>query len=295
MKKEYVYAGISIFFWSSLATVTKLLLGSLNSMEILLVSSLFAFLFLLLVNVIKGNLKELKQYAFTDYIQMFGVGALGIFLYHLFLYMGIDAMEASQAFIINYLWPIMSVLFACIILKEKMTIRKLAAILLSFLGVIVVASDGHLLQMGKSSLVGALYCILAAVSYGLFTVLNKKNHYNQYVSMMLYYLASTLISLVYVVLAKDSFTLSLPQTLGMLWIGIFTTAIAFTTWGLALKQGDTAKISNLAYITPFLSLVWTFFILKEKLNLYSIAGLLIIVLGIFIQLKGNSKEKDKQS
>jgi len=67
------------------------------------------------------------------------------------------------------------------------------------------------------------------------------------------------------------------------------TAIPFTTWALALEKGDTAKISNLAYITPFLSLVWTSLILKEKLNPYSILGLVIIVLGILIQIKKEPK------
>ena len=47
MKKQYLYAGISILFWSTTATVTKLLLGSLNSMQILLISSFFCiFIFI---------------------------------------------------------------------------------------------------------------------------------------------------------------------------------------------------------------------------------------------------------
>ena len=111
MKKEYIYAMISIFLWSTTATVTKLLLGNLNSMQILVISSLLAFVFLLVVNLIKGNLKKLKEYNLKDYLQIFAIGILGTFLYNLFLYLGIDTLEASQAFIINYLWPIMTILF----------------------------------------------------------------------------------------------------------------------------------------------------------------------------------------
>ena len=82
----------------------------------------------------------------------------------------------------------------------------------------------------------------------------------------------------------------LNQLLGMLWIGIFTSAIAFTSWALALDRGDTAKISNIAYLTPFISLLWTGIILKEQISLYSVLGLIIIVLGIFIQMKGKKEE-----
>ena len=67
--------------------------------------------------------------------------------------------------------------------------------------------------------------------------------------------------------------------------GICNMAIAATAWALALDSGKTAKISNLAYITPFLSLVWTAVFLKEQIHLSSVLGLTVIVLGIFVQLK----------
>lgn len=284
-KREYIYAGISIALWSTTATVTKLLLGNLNSMQILVVGSFFAFIFLLIVNLIKGSLKDLKTYKIKDYLQITGMGILGTFLYNLFLYLGINTLQASQAFIINYLWPIMTVVFACIILKEKMTIKKIVAIILSFLGVTIVTANGDILNVEKNSIIGAGYCILAAISYGLFSVLNKQKTYNKYLSMMLFYLVSFIISLLYTVVSKNRFTIETNQLIGLLWIGIFTSATAFTFWALALEKGDTAKISNLAYITPFLSLIWTFLLLNEQFSIYSVMGLVIIVLGIVIQMR----------
>ena len=288
MKKQYFYASISILLWSTTATVTKLLLGSLNSMQILFISSFFAFIFLLIVNAIKGNLNELKKIKLKDYLHIFCIGLLGTFLYNLFLYLGINNMQASQAFIINYLWPIMTVIFACILLKEKMTIRKMIAIVLSFIGVIIVTSNGNL-SIESSSLIGALFCILAAISYGLFSVLNKLKNYNKYLSMMLYYFSSFVVSLIYTLISKEWYIPRTNQLFGLLWIGLFTSAIAFTSWALALEKGDTAKISNLAYVTPFLSLIWTGIILKEQIRIYSVIGLLIIILGIFIQIKETTK------
>jgi len=52
---------------------------------------------------------------------------------------------------------------------------------------------------------------------------------------------------------------------------------------LALKHGDTAKISNLIFMTPFLSLIYIHFLLGEKVLLLSIVGLVFIVAGILIQ------------
>ena len=73
---------------------------------------------MLAMNAFSGKLALLKTYRLKDYLLMTGTGLLGIFLYYSFYYIGMSRMPASQAFIINYLWPIMTVLFACIILKE---------------------------------------------------------------------------------------------------------------------------------------------------------------------------------
>ena len=284
MKKTYLYAGISILLWSSLATVSKLLLGTMNSYQVLCVSALFAAVALLIVNIFTKRLHLLKAYKLKDYITIILIGLPGTFFYYIFLYAGTDKMLASQAFIINYLWPIMSVVFACILLKERFTARKAIAIGMSFLGVITVAG-GELTHFSLDTLWGMLFCIGAAVSYGSFTALNQKWHYDKQISMMISFLASFLLSLVINIAMGTDMSLNLLQTVGLGWNGIFVMAIATVTWALALDSGKTAKVSNLAYITPFLSLVWTFLFLKEPINPWSVVGLIIIVLGIFIQLK----------
>ena len=201
-------------------------------------------------------------------------------------------MLASQAFIVNYLWPIMSVIFACIILGEKMTTRKALAIALSFAGVVVVMGT-DLLHFDKNTLLGALFCALGAVSYGIFTALNQKTNYDKRISMMFFY-ATTFVLTLIISLCNGGFPKILPtQILGFAWNGIFTMALANTSWMLALESKNTSKISNLAYATPFLSLVWTALILKEKIRITSIFGLVIIVAGILIQL-ADKKTKSKK-
>lgn len=284
MKKTYLYAGISILLWSSLATVSKLLLGTMNSYKVLCISAFFAAVTLLIVNIFTKRLCVLKSYKLKDYITIILIGLPGTFFYYVFLYLGTDRMLASQAFIINYLWPIMSVIFACILLKEKLSARKIIAIAMSFLGVITVAG-GELAKFNVQTLLGMLLCIGAAVSYGLFTALNQKWHYDKFVSLMLSFVSAFVLSLVINIVMGTDMSINLPQGLGLGWNGLSVMAIATVTWALALDSGKTAKVSNLAYITPFLSLVWTALFLKESISPLSVIGLAIIVLGIFVQMK----------
>ena len=285
MKKAYLYGCIALFFWSTIAAATKMMLSSLGSMQILSVTMLYAAVFLLLLNVWKGNLRHFRSYRPKDYCFMFFLGAIGLFLYKLLLYIGIDSMMASQAFIINYLWPIMTVIFACLILKEPLTVKKAIAIALAFAGVIIVTADGSLQGLGKESLLGALCCILAAVCYGLFAVLNKQKGYDNLFSMLIYHIAAWLLSTLFNFLSGDLFVPQAAQLPGLLWLGVGCSAVAYVFWAKALELGDTAKISTMAYITPFLSLIWTALLLNEPIRLSSVLGLVVIISGILLQMK----------
>jgi drug/metabolite transporter (DMT)-like permease len=159
--------------------------------------------------------------------------------------------------------------------------------------VILVLINGNLMGLNDRSIIGAIFCVLGAMSCGLFSTLTKKITYDKNISVMIYYLVSFIISSIYIVISKDWFIIEPAQIRGFVWTGIFTSGIAYTLWALALEKGDTAKISTLAYMSPFLSLIWTSVILKENISIYSVIGLIIIVLGIFIQLKDSNMDKNK--
>ena len=285
MKKPCLYAFAAIAFWSTTATVSKLLLHSFTTIQMLAGCSAVAALFLFAVNLCTGKLSALKTYRLRDYLITAGVGLLGTFFYNMFLVFGIDRMLASQAMIVNYLWPMMAVVAGCILLKEKMTLRKAIAVLMSFLGVVLVTSNGQLTGFSGTNLVGAFFCILAAVSYGLFVVLNKRLHYEASVSMMLYYVISAVVAISCMLISGNLPKLGGVPALGLLWIGLGDYAIAYVSWALAMKAGQTAKIANLAYITPFLSLVVAHFVLGDPITIWSVGGLVVIVAGIFLQMK----------
>ena len=187
----------------------------------------------------------------------------------------------------------MSVIFACIILREKITIKKIVAIILSFLGVFFVA--GNVFSATSITILyGMLFCLLAAVSYGLFTALTQLIHYDKTISMMLYHFAAFVLSGITLLFVQTETVVSGFEILGLIYNGVFIMAIASTTWALALKSGETARISNLAYITPFLSLIWTYIILNEKISFLSLIGLSLIVLGILIQCFGNKDASEEK-
>ena len=70
-----------------------------------------------------------------------------------------------------------------------------------------------------------------------------------------------------------------------------TYGLAFSLWSIAIATGNTARLSNLAYLTPFVSLIWIYVLIGEPITLASIIGLLIIISGVILQMFDKTKKE----
>ena len=284
MRKSYLYASITVLIWATLATVVKIILYDIPSFEALTISSVFAFVFLLIMNIINGSVKELKHYRLKDYLMMSGLGFLGLFLYSALYYYGISALSSQEACILNYLWPLMIVVFACLLLKEKLTARKLIAMGMSFAGIVVLTVGTGGAASSGNRLWGIVACVTAAVCYGLFSVLNKKHSLNQNITMMWIWLTVSVCSLVSGMIFEKWQPIVGIQWLGLGWLGVVVNAVAYLLWAIALKNAeDSAKVANLAYLVPFLSIVLSSVVLKEQITVNMVIAVVLIVGGILLQ------------
>ena len=284
MRKSYLYASITVLIWATLATVVKIILSDIPNFEALTISSVFAFVFLLIMNIVNGSFKELKHYRLKDYLMMSGLGFLGLFLYSALYYYGISALSSQEACILNYLWPLMIVVFACILLKEKLTARKLIAMGMSFAGIVVLTVGTGGAASSGNRLWGIVACVTAAVCYGLFSVLNKKHSLNQNITMMWIWLTVSVCSLVFGLIFEKWQPIVGVQWLGLGWLGVVVNAVAYLLWAIALKNAeDSAKVANLAYLVPFLSIVLSSVVLKEQITVNMVIAVVLIVGGILLQ------------
>ena len=283
MKKNYLYAILTVLIWSTMAAVVKLLLSDIPNMEALAISSAFAFLFLLIINIKNGAIQKMRSYSGKDYAIMAGLGFIGLFLYSALYYYGLAELTSQEACILNYLWPIMIVIFSAVILKEKITVIKGAAIICSFVGIIILSTGSGSLPTGNTML-GMISCIVAAVCYGLFSVLNKKANYDQGIAMMVIWFVTAVCSAILGLTTEIWQPMVGTQWLGMIWLGVIVDAVAYLLWALALNGVEnTAKIANLAYLTPFLSLIVSALVLGEQIKMRAVIALVFIVGGILVQ------------
>ncbi len=277
------YAAVTIILWGAMPALTKDLLNALPAFETLALSSLFAFLFLLALNWRTGALKNFAVMPAQVVLTMAGLGFLGLFLYSAFLYYGLARMTSQEACILNYLWPLMIILFSCPILGEPLTARKLLAVGMSFVGIVLVMFGGIEDTLSADKILGALSCVVAAACYGLFSVLNKRRRLDQKLTMMIIWATTAICAAASGYFFEAWLLPGAWQIFGLLWLGVLINAVAYLTWALALeKTSNTARTANLAYLVPILAIFISTFAFGEELSPAVIPALMLIIGGILV-------------
>lgn len=218
----------------------------------------------------------------SDLLQLIGLGILGSFLYSAFYYASLRMLPSADACIINYLWPIIATISAAVILHEKIKVTEGLAILLSFVGVVIISTKGNGLNIANAQ--GVLLCIIGAVCYGVFNVLNKKKGINQLICTTIYFTVTAICSIPFVFATGGIEPMSGITWAGVLWLGIFIDALAIFAWGAALQMSEVGVFSNLAYLTPVVAMIISYITLGEPIEWYAVVGMIFVLGGCAVQI-----------
>jgi len=282
--KAYTLALISIAFWSTMGTAFKLTLNYLNPEMLLLISTFTAFIFLGIVIIVKGKFEMLKTLTLRQGVNSALMGLFNPFLYYLVLFEAYNRIPAQEGIALNYIWPVMLVIFSIIFLKQKIRMISLLAILISFSGTIVIALHGNFTEFRFSDTLGVILAVGSALFWASFWILNMKDPREAIVKMFVNFGFGALYILAWNIFKSDLVFPAVSGLAGAVYIGIFEMGLTFVLWLTALKlSANTARISNLVFISPFISLVMVSIFIGEKILPSTVVGLAIIVSGIAIQ------------
>lgn len=283
-KRAYLYASAAVLFWSTIASAFKISFRYIDILPLLfyasIVSSVFLFLYLLFLK----KLNLLKALSKKDYLHSALLGFLNPFLYYVILVNAYSILKAQEAVTLNFIWPIMLVLLSIPLLHQRIKLRSILAIIISFIGVFIIATKGDILGFRFTSTAGVLLAVSSAVIWALFWIYNVKDKRDEAVGLFLNFtFGSVFIFLSMLFFAKLEVP-SLNGFLGAAYIGLFEMGITFLIWLKALKLSKTtANVANLVYLAPFLSLVVISFAVGEKIFFSTIIGLIFIIGGIILQ------------
>ncbi len=316
-KAAYLHALLAVVFWSTAASAFKLTLDELDFLQMLLYSSFFSALILGAILLYQGKFELLKTYSKEDYLRSAGAGFLNPFLYYLVLFKAYSLLPAQEAQPLNFTWPVVLALLSIPLLKQKVKLQSVVALLISFSGVLIISTHGDVLGLGFTDGFGVFLAVGSAFIWASYWIVNVRDQRDEVAKLFLNFFFGFLFTIP-VVLAFSSpsidtpwqviagqevsllgFTfflgLSFPASWGLagaFYIGLFEMGITFVLWLKALKLSRTAaQVSNLIYGSPFLSLLLIYLIVKEEILASTVAGLVLIVVGILVQRQGEAREE----
>ena len=289
--KATLYGLSAVLLWSTVATAFKLTLRYLSPIELLLFAGAFSTLLLGVILLLQGKLRLALQCSRREYLLSIGLGLLSPFLYYLVLLNAYARLPAQQAQPLNYTWAITLSLLAVPLLKQKIYWQQWLALLISYCGVVIIATEGDPFSLQFTDPFGVALALGSTILWALYWIYNTRDRRDPVVGLFVNFICGFPFVLGYYLLTAEIQLPPLPGLLGAIYIGTFEMGACFVIWLLALKMTDnTAKISNLIFISPFLSLVLIYFLLGEEILPSTFVGLVLIVAGLICQgLKRTAK------
>ncbi|TGK23737.1 DMT family transporter [Leptospira stimsonii] len=241
---------------------------------------LFVFVFLSDRKLLKVNRENLKSLIF--------LGIVGVFGFNFFFFLGMRKASPVNAAIIVALSPAITIFLSYLLLKTKITILQYVGTAVSFIGVLVVISDGNLNSV-RTVLEGEgiLFIFLAAICWALYSVGMKK--YLKGVSTVQITTFTSFfgtICLLLLIIFSGDYHIDWSKTPTSAWFAIlymaaFTTFFGYLFWNYGIQKVGPDKAAIFGNLIPVVAMLTTWF-LGESLNVFDIVGAILVIVGIFV-------------
>ncbi|UCH83051.1 MAG: DMT family transporter [Candidatus Latescibacterota bacterium] len=293
--KAYVLGLAAVLFWSTVASVFKVTLRYIDPVQLLLYSNFVSVVILASILMVRGRMREAFSGSRVEYARSAVLGFLNPFLYYLILFKAYDLLPAQEAQPLNFTWGLVLPLLSMPLLGQRIGARDLVALLLGYAGVIVISTHGDVLGFRLTDPLGAGLAVGSAFVWALYWIYNAKDERDPVVCLFLGFLFSMPMSLIVCAAVSDPIVSDTKGLLGAAYSGAFEMSVTFVLWLLALKLSEnTAKVSMLIFVSPFISLVFIHLIVGEKILTSTIVGLLFIVAGLVLQKTTSRRSGEKE-
>lgn len=309
MKKGYLYILITTIFFSTMEIMLKLNAGAFRPLQITVLRFSIGALVLLPFALRSLKQKNVRLRA-GDLLYLSLTGFCCVVVSMVLFQMAVLYSDASVVAIIFSCNPVFVMILAALILKEKVYKHSIISILISLTGMMVIIDPFH----AKSSAAGTTLCVLAAVTFALYSVLGKKHgqRYGSIVTTCFSFIFGAAELMVLVLLTKTEWFAAFLNRIGMgvfantpvfsgltlsllpalLYIGVGVTGLGFAFYFLAMEETSAITASLVFFIKPALAPVLAFLILGEPLTVTKITGILLILTGSLITfIAGWKKQK----
>ena len=182
------------------------------------------------------------------------VGVGGLFGYHALYFLALRFAPPAEAGLLNYLWPLLIVLFSSFLPGERLAAHHVIGALLGLAGTVLLFAGSGLSGFAPGQLPGLLAAFVAAFVWAIYSVMSRRFKSVPTDAVAGFCLATALLAALVHALVEDTLW---PETT-MQWfaiaaLGVGPVGAAFYTWDVGMKRGDIRVLGAASYATPLLS------------------------------------------
>ena len=274
----------AVMLWSTVATAFSLSLQYLTPLQLVTLATVISWCFFAIRLSAPERRSALRVMSSKARATGLLVGWLNPGLYYLVLFAAYDRLPAQEAMAINYSWGITLALLAAPLLRQRLSAGALLAACISYGGILVIATRGAPLSLDFAQPLGVGLALLSTVLWSLYWVINTRLSLDPEVNLFLNFSGALPLLLALLWWSNTPFPTLWQGWAGGLYVGLFEMGLAFVLWMGAMKATtSTLRISSLIFLSPPLSLVLIWVIAAEPVKAYTLIGLVLILLGLWLQ------------
>jgi drug/metabolite transporter (DMT)-like permease len=282
----YLEALFAVVVWGGSFIATKIAVGQISPNTVVWLRFAMGIPLILFAVVIR------KQFAFpkgNEWWYFALLGFLGISFHQWLQSNGLQTAQATTTAWIISISPAFIAVLGWMVLKEKLTLHQSLGIGLAMCGVLAVVSKGDFaaLAVGNFGTKGDFLILISSVNWAVFSILSRRGLKSHPSTRMTFWVMTLGWMFTSVAFAAGGKYAEIPLLdtrgwLAMIYLGIFTTGLAYIAWFSALSQLPAAQTGAFLFIEPLTSMVVAANILDEKITAISLLGGVVILFGIWL-------------
>src|SRR6266568_6755198 len=181
------------------------------------------------------------------------VGVGGLFGYHALYFLALRFAPPAEAGLLNYLWPLLIVLFSSLLPGERLAPHHIIGAVLGLAGTVLLFA-GNTGSFTPGQIPGLAAAFVAAFVWAAYSVMSRKLKAVATDAVAGFCLATALLAvLIHGMVETTVWPETMGQWLAVIALGIGPVGVAFFTWDIGLKRGDIRVLGAASYATPLLS------------------------------------------
>ncbi|MFJ5539853.1 DMT family transporter [Vreelandella titanicae] len=271
----------AVALWSTVATAFKVALAWMSPLELMWLAALVSWALMGALVIKQGNIATALR---TGWKTAAWAGLMNPVAYYLVLFAAYDRLPGQEAMALNYTWALAMAFLAVPLLGQRLTRMDIVAGLVAYAGVWVIATRGAVLNVSFADPLGVVLALASTLLWALYWLLNARDSRPPLVGQWQNFSVGLPVLTLLLLLGPGYQWHGWPAFGAGVYVGLFEMGVAFILWQLAVHRvSRTAKVSNLIFLSPPVSLLLLFLVVGEPILPSTLIGLVLILLGLGLQ------------